>query len=414
MVLTKSLLIILILLKGWTYAFSQSIEFEHSGVGETEAVEIERILNSYSMENARQLTDRILFLYRDRGYYDAVIDSFALLRTEKITKVSLFMNEGKSYSFGKTHIKNSGLVKEMSLRNFEGENINKQLIRNELLKISIELAERGYPLSKVIANPIIYDSDSKNEVDFEIDVEAGELIEINKVLFRGNENTNSSFLLNEMQFKKGMKYNKSWFDRRLAIINRLGYISNAEQLGIASDINGSKTLIVNLVESSANRMRGIIGYVPEGSGGSDGYLTGSLDFGFGNLFGSGRILNASWNKENINTEELEISYEEPYPFGKKVKARLAFSQLVQDSSYVKRKSEVSLKFPFSFNLVLFAGSSREQISVRDFGNKQYGLVDHSILILTGGFIYDDRDFQLNPTNGFYYETSVSIRNRICS
>lgn len=411
MVLTKSMSIIFILLLGWTYAFSQSIEFEHSGVGEKEAAEIERLLDRYSLENARQISDRILLLYRDRGFYDAVIDSFSLLRTEKITKVSLFLNEGKSYSFGKTHMKNSELVEENDLRNFEGEYINRELIRNEVLRISIELAEKGYPLSKVIANPVIYNSESENEVDLEIDVEAGELIEINNVLFRGNENTNSSFLLNEMQFKKGMKYNKSWFDRRLSLINRLGYISNAEQLGIASDINGSKTLIVNLEESSANRMRGIIGYVPEGSGGSDGYLTGALDFGFGNLFGSGRILNASWNKEDINTEELEISYEEPYPFGKKVKAGFGFSQLVQDSSYVKRNSEVSLKFPFSFNLVLFASSSREEISVRDFGNKQYGLIDHSILILTGGFIYDDRDYQLNPTSGFYYETSVSTTRK---
>jgi len=407
MVLRKFMLIILILLKGWTSVLSQSIEFEHSGVGESESAEIERLLNSYSLENARQISDRILFLYRDRGYYDAVIDSFSLMRTENISKVSLFMNEGKSYSFGKTQLKNSDLIEEKSLRNFEGENISKKLIRNEVLKISIELAEKGYPFSKVIANPTIYISDNENKVDLEIDVEAGELIEINNILFRGNKNTNSSFLLNEMQFKKGMKYNKSWFDRRLSYINRLGYISNAEQLGIASDINGSKTLIVNLEESSANRMRGIIGYVPEGSGGSDGYLTGSLDFGFGNLFGSGRILKASWNREDKNTEELEIGYEEPYPFGKKVKVSLGFSQLVQDSSYVKRNSEVGLKIPFSFNLVLFASGAREKISVRDFGNKQYELVDHSILILTGGFIYDDRDAQLNPMSGFYYETSVS-------
>ena len=407
MVLTKSMLIILILLIGWTYAYSQSIEFEHSGVGETEAAEIERLLNRYSLENARQLSDRILFLYRVRGYYDAVIDSFSLKRTEKVTIVSLFMNEGKSYSFGRTRLINSDLVEENSIRNFEGENISKELIRNEVLKISIELAEKGYPLSKVIANPVIHKSEGENEVDLEIDIESGELIAVDSVIFRGNENTNSSFLLNEMQFKKGMKYNKRWFDRRLSLINRLGYISNAEQLGIASDINGSKTLIVNLEESSANRMRGIIGYVPEGSGESDGYLTGSLDFGFGNLFGSGRILKASWNKEDIDTEELELSYEEPYPFGKKVKAGLGFSQLVQDSSYVKRNSEVSLKFPFSFNLVLFASGAREKISVRDFGKNEYGLVDHTILILTGGCIYDDRDFLLNPTSGFYYETSVS-------
>ena len=119
MVLTKSMLIILILLIGWTYAYSQSIEFEHFGVGETEAAEIGRLLNRYSLENARELSDRILFLYRVRGYYDAVIDSFSLKRTEKVTIVSLFMNEGKSYSFGRTRLINSDLVEENSIRNFE-------------------------------------------------------------------------------------------------------------------------------------------------------------------------------------------------------------------------------------------------------------------------------------------------------
>lgn len=407
MVLTKSVLIILISVIGWTYAFSQTIEFEHSGIGEREAAEIEQLLNRYFSENARLLSDRILSLYRDKGYYDAFIDSFSLMKTDEITKVSLLMNEGESYRFGKTRLKNNDLIEEKSISNFKGENISKELIKNEALKISVELAEKGYPLAKVTAIPIIDNSESENEVDVEFDVEAGELIKIDSVLFRGNENTNSKFLLNEMQFKKGMKYDKSWFDRRLAFINRLGYISNAKQLGIASDQNGSKTLIINLEESSANRMQGIIGYIPEGPGGSDGYLTGSLKFGFGNLFGSGRILNASWDKEDVDTEELKLSYEEPYPFGKKVKVGLGFSQLVQDSSYVKRNSEVGLKFPFSSNLYLFASSAREKISVRDFGKEQYGLADHSILILTGGFVYDDRDFQLNPTSGFYYETSVS-------
>ena len=412
MVLTKSiLLVILISLTGWTNVFSQSIEFEHSGVGEREAADIEQLLNTYSKENAKQLSDRILLLYRDRGYFDAVIESFSLMKSEKITKMNLLMNEGESYSFGKSRLKNSDIIGEESLGDFKGENVSKELIRNEAVKISTKLAERGYPLSKVIANPVILHSEGEHEVVLEFDVEAGELIEIDSVLFRGNENTNPRFLLNEMQFNKGMKYSITGFDRRLSSLNRLGYISNAKQLGISSGLNGSKALIVNLEESSANRMQGIIGYIPESPGGSDGYFTGSLDFGFGNLFGSGRRLQAKWSKEDRNTEELKLSYEEPYPFDLNLKLGLGFSQLVQDSSYLKRNSEVRVKIPFSINLTLFGESARENISARSFAQEEYGLVDHSIYLVTGGFTYDDRDFQANPLKGFYYETSVSTTLR---
>ena len=238
MVLTKSILVILISLTGWTYVFSQSIEFEHSGVSEREAADIEQLLSTYSKESAKQLSDRILLLYRDRGYFDAVIDSFSLMKGEKITKMKLLMNEGESYSFGRSRLKNSDIIGEESLGNFEGENVSKELIRNEAEKISTELAERGYPLSKVIVNPVILYSESEHEVVIEFDVEAGELIEIDSVLFRGNENTNSRFLLNEMQFNKGIEYTVTGFDRRLSSLNRLGYISNEKQLGISSGLKG--------------------------------------------------------------------------------------------------------------------------------------------------------------------------------
>ena len=70
-----------------------------------------------------------------------------------------------------------------------------------------------------------------------------------------------------------------------------------------------------------------------------------------------------------------------------------------------------VKIPFSINLTLFGESARENISARSFAQEEYGLVDHSIYLVTGGFTYDDRDFPANPLKGFYYETSVSTALR---
>ncbi len=234
---------------------------------------------------------------------------------------------------------------------------------------------------------------------------------IDSVHFEGIKLTKPKFLLNEMRFGGELKYSWDGLNRRISALNRLGYISNARQIGIGRVDNSTNVLIVRLEELNANTVSGIVGYIPDNSEAAGGFFTGLIDIGFGNIFGSGRALKTSWEKVDRHSEEFHLRYTEPYPFGLPMKSEIAYAQLIQDSSYVKRDLESRLKIPIRFNLAVFGDVTRVSVNTGTFGRDRYGLEDYRSLALTAGFIYDDRDFPLNPVSGSVYETSISRARR---
>ncbi|MCH6574591.1 MAG: BamA/TamA family outer membrane protein, partial [Bacteroidetes bacterium] len=334
-----------------------------------------------------------------------------LFQREDTTLIRLVINEGPLYSTGESKITGETEFVRINIPSRIGEPINIKLVRIDAKDIISRLADEGHPHSVVEVIPVIRNSGNGAQVDFEFNVITGEAVILDTVIFRGNKTTQPQFLMSEMRFKRSELYSKTKVDRKLSVLNRLGYISDAKQIGIGRQKDRTEALVVELVESNANRLNGIIGFIPEDRNGQGGFITGLLEFNFGNLFGSGRELDAHWEKIDRNSEEINLSYDEPFPFGYPVKPGISFSQLVQDSSYIKRDLELRIKIPLTFNLGIFANAAREKVNAREFGIRELGLSDYSALSLPGRFNFDDRDFIFNPMSGVYYETSVTRTSR---
>ena len=315
MVLIRILILCLLIVGNISLSAANEIRLDYAGVKAADAKQIEKLLESAILENAKAAADRILNYYAEMGYYSARIDTLELSQQEDTTFIKLVISEGPLYRVGDSSVLNDSDIVLMNVPNRKGEPINLDLVRLDAKDIISTLADEGRPHSIVEVNSVIVNSGSDSKINFEFNVMTGEAVTLDTAIFRGNKTTQPRFLMREMRFRKNELYSKTTVNRQLALLNRLGYISEAEQIGIGRQKNGSDALVVELNESNANRLNGIIGFIPEDQSGQGGFITGLLEFKFGNIFGSGRELNAYWEKIDRNSEEIKLSYDEPYPLG---------------------------------------------------------------------------------------------------
>lgn len=411
MVLIKILVLCLLIVGNISLSFANEIRLIHSGTNDVHADEIEKLFELVPSESAKAAAHRILNYYAVQGYYSARIDTLILTQQEDTTFIRLVIIEGPLYRSGDSKIVGDIEVVPLNVPNRIGEPINLDLVRLDAKDIISLMGDKGHPHSSVTVIPFIKNSGKVSRIDFEFNVIPGESVILDTTIFRGNKTSKPQFLMREMRFRKNELYSKTTINRQLSLLNRLGYISDAKQLGIGRLKNGADALVVELNESNANRLNGIVGFIPEDQRGQGGFITGLLEFNFGNIFGRGRELNIHWEKIDRSSEEIKLSYDEPFPFGYPIKPGISFAQLVQDSSYIKRDLELRVNIPLTFNLGIFASAAREKTNAREFGERELGLSDYTALNITGGFKFDDRDFIFNPMSGVYYETSVTRTSR---
>jgi len=389
-----------------SYGYAQIVELNSSGTNALNNSEIRSYIETTGFQNAESLAKSILKYYADEGFYAATIETLIVQRTEERSNITLVIREGEKFVVGNSRILSPGIQNLPKLLDRSGRSIDLNSMRLEAREILSDVINLGYPFAEVRVRPGIHLPDVPTRIDVTYEIEPGELVTIDSVHFEGIKLTKPKFLLNEMRFKRDLKYSWDGLNRRISALNRLGYISNARQTGI-SKVNATNVLMVTLEESSTNTVSGIVGYVPDNTEAAGGFFTGLIDIGFGNIFGSGRALETSWEKVDRQSEEFHLRYTEPYPFDLPLKSEVAYAQLIQDSSFIKRDLEGRIKIPVRFDFAVFGDVTRVSVNAGTYGRDEYGLEDYSSLILTGGLIYDDRDSPLNPVSGSVYETSIS-------
>jgi outer membrane protein assembly factor BamA len=167
-------------------------------------------------------------------------------------------------------------------------------------------------------------------------------------------------------------------------------------------------------EGGTNTFDGVVGYDPPRTERERGTVTGRLEFEFLNLFGTGRKLEAFWEKKDKRTQTVRFGYEEPWLFGKPVFPGFRFSQEIRDTLYVERAFHASVRFePWSvFSAGLEAG--QKQVLPDSLASASLRVVESAAWFAGLHLEYNTLDDPLNPRRGVRYFTSVSFgrkRNR---
>lgn len=241
-------------------------------------------------------------------------------------------------------------------------------------------------------------------------VEPGRQIRIADIRVYGNKQTKKATILRELPIGAGDLFHPDRFHKIESALTNLGYFKwvNPPRLELLN--GGNARVVIELGEGPQNRFDGVLGYNP-GADGKDGFVSGLLNFGFGNLFGTGRELEAKWERRSESTQAFRLRYIEPWVAGFPLQAGFGFEQLIQDSSYIERNIGIDALYRLNETLRLSAGVNFREVSPDSATRFRLGIQPSSSLDLSIGLHYNNLDNILNPGRGVLFATTFTLSRK---
>ncbi len=370
-------------------------------------VNIKTAKNRAELEAA---TRQALESLRQNRFYFAQIDSVVRTsaRKRETDEIRLYLNSGPRFELAtQVHLSDSSTsigYWQRELRGMHDETAWLARLNNVLTG----LAREGHPLASFTLDSVTVQQGSHEDSRLallHLQLDPGPVVRLDSILIRGNNITKTNVLLRELPVRPGDKFNLDEIESIAGRLQRLGFLQSVSPPQLRADTRGRYLLDLAVVEGNSNFLNGVAGYNP-GSGNEKGYLTGLLDLKFGNLLGTGRLVNARWEKRSRDTQELALRYREPWLAGWPLHLSGGFQQLVQDTSYVERRWDLLAELPAGGRFTLFGQLLTESVSPDSLAALKLGLPESRVASVAGGLRYDSRDDLINPTAGVFYSTSL--------
>lgn len=356
----------------------------------------------------------LLQRYHEHGYYFARYDSLLLHYSEDSTRVDvdIYLNEGEKVKVEKFEITGIDSFRGDWLGDLEsqpGRVFSPARLEEDIETIIQHFERNGHPYCRVFVSKMAL-SEKAPGAEIVLTVEPGQKLVIREIAILGNQVTKDFVILRELSIQPGVVYDQKKIDSIQPRLMKLGYFKwvNPARVEVLED--GTGRLIVELAEGSHNRFDGVLGYNPSTQT-SDGFVTGLLDFKFGNLFGTGREVDAHWARRTEETQNFRFGYTEPWVAGFSLNIGFQFEQLIQDTTYIQRDLRLNFDYLLSDSWTLFTVAKRQEVSPDSVGEVRFGIPRSTSVSLAVGSTFDTRDDLLNPTRGFRYRTSFEWRRK---
>ena len=372
----------------------------------------------YSIDQIRQALPRILENYQAQGYFLCKIDSIIILsnKIENSSQVRIFVSEGPVFEIDALNF--NGLTeseKQAWRQRFDshpGKPFQPEILADDIEQ-GLQLAENnGFPFAEVRFDSLALTASEteKQPISIGLRVENGLQARIEEVTVRGNTITKSHVIRREARIRTGEIYRHQKISRIPRRLMRLGFLKSVAPPQLYLKDDGRTGLLITVEEGRANQFDGVAGYTP-GTVTNKGYFTGLLNLSLGNLMGTGRKVNAYWQKKDRDSQALEFGYREPWVLGFPVHAGFEFEQLIQDSTYVQRGWSFLLELPVSENLTAGVKFGRQTVLPDSIGFVDFNIPKSSSMLLNFSITYDTRDDLLNPRSGLLYSTAVEVARK---
>ena len=355
---------------------------------------------------------RVLGNLQARGFYFAQIDSVTREASARLNtaEARVYLSSNTKVQFAPTvKIADSTTyfsVSRENPNNWRGK-IDAAKLQQRLTERLEDFAKRGYPLAYFYIDSVVMAANENDEAlaKLYLQFDPGPAVRIDSIVVRGAKLTKRSVLVRELPVRAGDSFN---FDKVQSIpdrLMRLGYLQSVAPAQLALDTRGRYLLDIAIVEGNSNWLNGVAGYNP-GEGRQKGFVSGSIDVKFGNLLGTGRQINARWEKRSRETQELALRYREPWILGYPVHLSGGFQQLIQDTTYVERRWEFAAELPLGQNFTASGHVAKESISPDSLAHIRFNLPRSSVTSVGATLRYDSTDDPINPRRGVFYLTTV--------
>ena len=370
----------------------------------------------YSAEQFELDLKNIIKNYQQEGFLEFKIEKATKDYNFDSSSVSLTaaVYEGKQTVIGEILIDGNKLFTSGYLLSKmftkTGKPFDARVFNQDVSQILNLYEAKGYPFALVTLTDIVnYSNKDKPLLQIKVKIDESDKIKIDKIVIEGNTATNEEVITREIRLGKNNSVTRDGLTDIRRRLENLRYFETVEQPKILKYKN-TTVLLIKLTEGNTNTFDGIIGYVPPPSNTESGYFTGLVNLSLRNLFGTGRTIEARFQKEVRTTQELELKYSEPWLLGLPLNFGIGFLQRIEDTIYVKRTLNLRAETLISkyFTISGLANIERVIPTASDFTTSFYSVFDSRMLAAGVELKFDSRDYVYNPYSGVLYKSSYTI------
>ncbi|KPJ53395.1 hypothetical protein AMJ39_04815 [candidate division TA06 bacterium DG_24] len=354
-----------------------------------------------SREVLTQDVDRVIALYRDRGFIDAAVSIEFEPEAGGGTVVKVSIEEGPRYRVGQVSV--AGLVSfdsaeaRSSFDTREGQIFRPRILEADIDRLLSRYEESGHPFARVEPGP--FEVPEEGLIDIELSVDEGPFVIVHAIRVEGNELTRASTVQKAFGIPPPRIYSQRHIERGRRRLKSVAVLPYYPVVEIEFEGEGKGVLAVRMAEGPTNSVTGMVGYAP-GEGDDEDLVTGFADVDLGNLFGTGRKAGLRWRRVTSERSYTEISYHEPWAGGSRFDLGLGLRQLV-DEEYVETEGSAALSTAVAGDVDLGAevGVGRVVFGAGLGGSSR----KYSAAVFT---TWDTRDDVVNPRTGMDARGSI--------
>lgn len=276
-------------------------------------------------------------------------------------------------------------------------------------KILILAENQGYPFATVrLANVQILGG----QVHASIHYESGPLITFGKLQIKDTKHIKADFLEAYLGILPGSNYDERKIARIPDLLRALPYITLEAPLEVTFQ-NETADVILSLSERKSNELDGIINFFPSEGKGNKLLLTGELNVQLNNLAKSGKQFVLRWQRLQVQSQMLEISYRHPHIFLLPIDAGVDFNLYKEDTLFINRRFSMEVALPYGVGNRLFATTNWQ--GSRLLGAEQstayaseIKLANTDLLSVGVGYRRQQLNNLLFPRKGYIFSVEATI------
>lgn len=285
-----------------------------------------------------------------------------------------------------------------------------------VFKALVGQAERnGYPFARVTIDSLhIADQQIAGVLNFD----PGPVITFDSINVRSDFRIKSKYLGNYLGIRMGDLFDQTRIDRLGRALAALPYLRVSEAPRLTFQ-NSEASLHLELARRKINQIDGIIGFLPDANNDGALLVTGQFDLLLYNPFGTGKKIGVHWQRQNVQSQVLNLEYDHPILFGTAVNANLQFDLLKQDTTFLSRDLRFNLSYRLGAN-GQFSVFTRQQTTNRisTIGLSEVTVLPEVLnLSVTSyglGFSWNSFDDFFLPRRGVSFNFKASAGNKTIS
>jgi len=357
----------------------------------------------------KQDASRIGAFYQNHGFIDVQVSDPEVEKKGEWLYVTFNITEGDRYKVGVIDITGDLIEEKSVLQGMttigEEKYFNRQVLRDDVLKISDYYASKGYAFAEV--DPQVTKNNEEKRIDLTIHISKGDLVHINRVIIKGNTRTRDKVIRRAIAVDEDSIYDATAMKKSTERLQQLDFFEDVNITPEPTEEDNLMDVIVDLKEKSTGTFS-----IGAGFSSADGLLFMS-DITQHNFLGRGQAVSLQANVGG-KTTHYNLSFTEPHLNDSKLSFGFDVYHWTRDYDDYDKKSigtAIRLGYPVWEKWTVWGSWGYDDSELSEVSPNASRYIRDSMDInithsVTLGVSRDSRNRRYNPTEGSLQSLSV--------